>query len=162
MRSGCHVGSLYDLSCLLHFPVGGVPFASFGHCMSPGVAHFQADALSGVPLVGRFASLDVALLPLFYSRIPGPQVLAVDAFSVPRPVGLLFAFPPIPLLPGVLWKFREVQCTVIWLLFFDLGGCGLHTFSCSMEGPFPLPVRPPTLHFPALSARQFRQLALKA
>ena len=119
MPSGWHEGSLSDLSCLHRFPMGGVPFASFERCVSPGVAHFRADALCedlpswvsftlswvlfvGVPLVALFASPDPALRPLFYSWIPGPQVLGVDAFSVPWPVGLLCAFPPIPHLPWFL------------------------------------------------------------
>ena len=67
----------------------------------------------GIPWLDLFASPSNAMLQVFCSKQWCPQAWVVDALSVPWPRGLLYAFPPIPLLSKVLRKIREERSLVI-------------------------------------------------
>ena len=75
----------------------------------------------GVPWMDLFASPSNAMTQSFCSEQWCPQAWAVDALSVPWPRGLLYAFPPIPLLLKVLRKIREERKSVILVLHFGHG-----------------------------------------
>lgn len=70
----------------------------------------------GTPSVDLFASGDNHQLPRFFIRFPTPGAEAVDALRSPWPPGLLlYAFPPLPLIPRVIRKLLEEQTELILL-----------------------------------------------
>lgn len=58
--------------------------------------------LFGQPKIDLFATSLNTQLPHFYSRFPLQAAEAVDALHCPWPQGLLYAFPPLPLIPRVI------------------------------------------------------------
>lgn len=66
-------------------------------------------------LVDLFASRDNAHLPPFFARYPCPQAEGVDALSSPWPSGLLYASPPLLLLPRLIRKILTEQADVIFV-----------------------------------------------
>ncbi|XP_064416665.1 uncharacterized protein LOC135357773 [Latimeria chalumnae] len=61
----------------------------------------------GVPDVDLFASTVNTKVPRFWSQKKEPGVSVLDALSNKWPAGLLYAFPPIPLIPRVIGKLRK-------------------------------------------------------
>lgn len=67
----------------------------------------------GKPHIDLFATRYSARLQIFVSPVPDPQAWAVDALSISW-IGLdAYAFPPFPLIPRVLRKWREDQPRLI-------------------------------------------------
>lgn len=58
----------------------------------------------GKPVVDLFASHLNCQIQRFFSQYIHPRAEAMDALTSPWPLGLLYAFPPIPLIPRLLWK----------------------------------------------------------
>lgn len=58
----------------------------------------------GNPEVDLFATHQNSQLPRFFTTYHHPQAEGFDALTSHWPQGLLYAFPPIPLLPKVLRK----------------------------------------------------------
>ncbi|XP_032363038.1 LOW QUALITY PROTEIN: uncharacterized protein LOC116675032 [Etheostoma spectabile] len=102
----------------------------------PGALNHGADLLSrGAPLYGNwtlhpaivgqvwtrfgraevdlFASKDNAQCPLFFSIRDPDAPLGVDALAHAWPSALLYAFPPLALIPPTLSRVREHQCRMI-------------------------------------------------
>ncbi|XP_070546087.1 uncharacterized protein [Ptychodera flava] len=70
-------------------------------------------AIWGTPMADLFATFKNCKLPLFVSPVPDHRALAVDALSMSWRNLLLYAFPPLPLLPLVLRKIADEVTTVI-------------------------------------------------
>ncbi|CAJ0925266.1 unnamed protein product, partial [Ranitomeya imitator] len=70
----------------------------------------------GRPSVDLFASKTNKKVQKFCSLNPAERSLAVEAFSLEWTSGLLYAFPPICLIPAVLKKIREDKARVIVIL----------------------------------------------
>ena len=60
-----------------------------------------------LPQVDAFATLWTHRLPLYFSPLPDPRAVAVDALSQQWTTHTLFLFPPTPLLPAVLRKLQR-------------------------------------------------------
>ncbi|XP_060548605.1 uncharacterized protein LOC132712109 [Pantherophis guttatus] len=80
--------------------------------LNPRLFH-QITTRFGMPVLDLFATLDNAQLPRFISRFPSAQAEAVDALRSPWPPGLLYAFPPVSLLPRVIRKLLMEQAEII-------------------------------------------------
>lgn len=78
-------------------------------------AHLFLEITShfGHPLVDLFASATNHQVPRSFSRDPGAE--AIDALRSPWPSGLLYAFPPFPLISRVLKKLLEEKAELILL-----------------------------------------------
>ncbi|XP_064415363.1 mitochondrial import receptor subunit TOM5 homolog isoform X3 [Latimeria chalumnae] len=63
--------------------------------------------LGGVLDVDLLVSAANAVVPRFWSRWNEPEASDLDTLSNRWPAGLLYVFPPIPLIPRVIWKFRN-------------------------------------------------------
>ena len=62
----------------------------------------------GVPALDLFATAENRVVPDFFSPVPHPEALAVDALSRDWPRGvLLYAFPPTALVQALLQKLRQ-------------------------------------------------------
>ena len=103
-------------------------FLSLTACHVPGLHNSAADLLSrgplrysewslhpwvvgqiwdlfGAPVADLFASEENKKSPMFFS-LSGRPTLGLDAFAHPWPQGLLYAFPPLELIPLVLARVR--------------------------------------------------------
>ncbi|XP_060547645.1 uncharacterized protein LOC117658602 [Pantherophis guttatus] len=58
----------------------------------------------GMPVVDLFATSQNTHLPRYFTRFPSPGAEGHDALRAQWPEGLLYAFPPIPVIPGVIRK----------------------------------------------------------
>lgn len=67
----------------------------------------QVTSLFYTPQVDLFASRITHQLPMYMSRYPDPESLAVDAFSQNWNKWTVFIHPPIVLLPRILQKLRQ-------------------------------------------------------
>ncbi|XP_075201274.1 uncharacterized protein LOC142303624 [Anomaloglossus baeobatrachus] len=67
----------------------------------------------GKPQVDLFASRTNAKLEVFFSLNPRDVPAAIDAMAQPWSMGLVYAFPPLPLLPRVLRKIQPDGVHVI-------------------------------------------------
>ena len=68
----------------------------------------RIQAHYGVPTLDLFATAENRVVPRFYSPVPHPEALAVDALSRDWPRGeLLYAFPPTALVQALLQKVRQ-------------------------------------------------------
>lgn len=67
----------------------------------------------GLPEVDMFASHLNAQLPRFVSRFPSPGAEQTNALRCRWPRTLLYAFPPLPLIPQVIRKIVEEEAEVI-------------------------------------------------
>ncbi|XP_058037816.1 uncharacterized protein LOC131197588 [Ahaetulla prasina] len=77
-------------------------------------ALFQKISLRfGLPKVDLFATPSNHQLPRFFARFPSPGAEAVDALRSPWPLELLYAFPPLPLIPKVIRKLLEEKAELI-------------------------------------------------
>ena len=66
----------------------------------------------GLPVAGLFAMEDNAKLPLFFA-MKGRGTLGLDALANSWPQGLLYAFPPLHLIPPVLERVRTSGARVL-------------------------------------------------
>ncbi|XP_070607583.1 uncharacterized protein [Erythrolamprus reginae] len=73
----------------------------------------QISLKFGLPVLDLFATEANAHLPRFFSRFPSPGAEAINALRSPWPPGLLYAFPPIPILPDVIHKVLSERARVI-------------------------------------------------
>lgn len=110
----------------------------------PGARNVRADALSrrgtslpgewelqlavlqeifnewGTPLLDLFATHANAKLPVFVSPCPDPRAWRVDAMSFPwDSLGLVYAYPPAPLLPKVIQKVAASRRSTFILIAPD-------------------------------------------
>lgn len=69
----------------------------------------------GLPVVDLFASPKNAQLPRFFSRYPSQGAEAADALRSPWPAGLLYAFPPLPLIPAAIRKLLQERAEVLFV-----------------------------------------------
>lgn len=65
------------------------------------------------PIVDLFTSSQNNQLDRFFTRYFHPKVEATDALMLPWPQGLLYAFPPVPILHKVLRKIRDLKAEVL-------------------------------------------------
>ena len=65
------------------------------------------------PVIDLFATSLNFKLPSYFSPVPDPNAMAVDALSQKWTGMTGYAFPPIPILPLVLKKLREENCVII-------------------------------------------------
>uniref|UniRef100_A0A2D4KIK5 Reverse transcriptase RNase H-like domain-containing protein n=1 Tax=Micrurus paraensis TaxID=1970185 RepID=A0A2D4KIK5_9SAUR len=72
----------------------------------------------GTPQVDLFATPQNSQLPRFYSRYNTPGAEGVNALRGRWPQELLYAFPPLPLIPQVIRKLIEEQAEVVLLTPF--------------------------------------------
>lgn len=72
----------------------------------------------GMPNVDLFASLANAQVSRFFVRFPALRAEGVDALRSPWPRGLLYAFPPTPLLPRVIRKVIAERAQVLLMAPF--------------------------------------------
>ena len=133
----------------------------------PGVRNVRADALSrrgvvlpgewslhpaalqsifqawGSPLVDLFATSQNHQTPVYVAPCPDPGAWKVDALSFPwHDLGLVYAFPPSPILPLVLHQIRRARNTTVILIAPNLPlrpwFPDLLDLACA--GPLPLPL----------------------
>lgn len=71
------------------------------------ISHF------GHPEIDLFASHQNRQVPRFYTRYFHPEAEGLDALTSPWPATLLYAFPPIPLLPRVIRLIIQQKANVI-------------------------------------------------
>lgn len=67
----------------------------------------------GIPVVDLFASHSNNQVERFYSRYFHPRVEKMDDLTASWPQGLLYAFPPIPLLPRLLHRIKVLKAQVL-------------------------------------------------
>ena len=133
----------------------------------PGMRNVRADALSrrgvvlpgewslhpsllqpifaewGQPLVDMFATAQNRQTPIFVSPYPDQAAWRVDALSFPwLDLGLVYAFPPSPILALVLHHIRRSRNTSVILIAPDLplGPWYPDLLELSRAGPRPLPL----------------------
>ena len=97
----------------------------------------------GSPLVDLFATSQNHQTPVYVAPCPDPGAWKVDALSFPwHDLGLVYAFPPSPILPLVLHQIRRTRNTTVILIapnlplrpwFPDL-------LDLARAGPLPLPL----------------------
>ena len=133
----------------------------------PGMRNVRADALSrrgmvlpgewslhpnlllpvfrewGTPLVDMFATSVNKQTPIFVAPYPDPAAWRVDALSFPWvDLGLVYAYPPPPILPLVLNHIRRAHNTQVILIAPDqpLRAWYPDLLALSRAGPRPLPL----------------------
>ncbi|KAK7921774.1 hypothetical protein WMY93_008676 [Mugilogobius chulae] len=67
----------------------------------------------GQALVDLFATEENSHCPLWFSMTGPPGPLGTDAMSQIWPLGVLYAFPPLPLLPALLSRIRLLRAQVL-------------------------------------------------
>ncbi len=95
--------------------MGGLSPLSIRAAHIPGLRNRGADMLlrKGRAEVDLFATSENAHSPLFFS--PSHSPLEGDALASRCPAARLYAFPPIKILPWVLYKIREERVSVIFI-----------------------------------------------
>ena len=69
------------------------------------------------PQVDAFATCLNHRLPMYFSPVPDPRAVAVDALAQPWDGPSLYLFPPTPLLPRVLRKLQRLPHAQVVLIF---------------------------------------------
>ncbi|XP_060542717.1 ligand-dependent nuclear receptor corepressor-like protein isoform X6 [Pantherophis guttatus] len=72
----------------------------------------------GCPVLDLFASRTNHRLPRYFSRFLDLQAEATDALRSPWPSGLLYAFPPLPMIPRVIRKLLEERAQLLLVATF--------------------------------------------
>ncbi|KAK7898546.1 hypothetical protein WMY93_019399 [Mugilogobius chulae] len=67
----------------------------------------------GQALVDLFATEENSHCPLWFSMTGPPGPLGTDAMSQIWPLGVLYAFPPLPLLPALLSRIRLLRAQIL-------------------------------------------------
>ena len=93
----------------------------------------------GHPSVDLFASSEDAKCPLFFA-IKGPAPLGLDALAHEWPQGLLYAFPPLSLIPPALERVRNLGLRLI-LIAPGWGSWRSEIASLLYDHPWQLPLR---------------------
>ncbi|XP_041419427.1 uncharacterized protein LOC121393829 isoform X1 [Xenopus laevis] len=70
----------------------------------------------GLPDVDLMATTNNRKVDTFFSRFPCNQTAAVDALQQDWSVGLLYIFPPTPLIPHILRKIRAEKADIIAII----------------------------------------------
>ena len=71
----------------------------------------------GTPLVGMFATTEKKVTPVYVSPYPDDRTWAVDALSISWDcLGLVYAFPPAPIVPKTLQKIKFSHGTTVFLI----------------------------------------------
>ena len=71
----------------------------------------------GTTLVDMFATAENKVTPVYVSPYPDDRAWAVDALSISWDgLGLVYAFPPAPIVPHTLQKIRDYQGTMVILV----------------------------------------------
>lgn len=112
----------------------------------------------GLPFLDLFASRLNAQLPRFCSRGPQEGCWGVDALSIPWPSRLLYAFPPLALIPRFLARMcREDRVVVVVLPFWPRRSWFPTLRLLAVQGPWFLPLSPsPLRSAPSLPLRRLR------
>lgn len=101
----------------------------------------------GTREVDLFASFHNRQLQRFFSRYFHPQAEGIDALTSAWPEGLLYAFPPIPLLPSVIRKIKHQRAQVILVApWWPRRPWFSALQSMSVQDPIRLPVQEHLLH----------------
>ena len=99
--TACHVPGLQNSAADL-LSRGPLRYSEWS--LHPWVAD-QIWSMFGVPVADLFATEENTKSPLFFS-LTGRPTLGLDAFAHQWPRGLLYAFPPLELIPQVLARVR--------------------------------------------------------
>ncbi len=103
----------------------------------------------GSPIVDLFATAANAKVPAFYSRTAEPSACRGDSFRADWSRGLLYMYPPIPLLHLALHKIRREEADVIAILpWWPRRGWFPLVLSLLVDLPVVLPVRPDVISNP--------------
>ena len=71
----------------------------------------------GTPLIDMFATAENKVTPIFVSPYPDDRAWAVDALSLSwDDLGLVYAFPPAPIVPKTLQKIQKSQGTTVIMI----------------------------------------------
>ena len=71
----------------------------------------------GTPLIDMFATAENKVTPIFVSPYPDDRAWAVDALSLSwDDLGLVYAFPPAPIVPKTLQKIQKSRGTTVILI----------------------------------------------
>ena len=71
----------------------------------------------GTPLVDMFATAENRVTPIYISPYPDDRAWAVDALSISWDgLGLVYAFPPAPIIPKTLQKIKDSHGTTVILI----------------------------------------------
>lgn len=94
-------------------------------------------------MVDLFATRVNRKVPCFCSMLPDPQVLSLDALSVPWDRGLVYLYPPISLALRCLAKIRREEAEAIVILpWWPRRGWFHLLLQTLVELPILLPQRP--------------------
>ena len=106
----------------------------------------QLWARFGLARADLFATHENAHCELWFSLVGQGGPLGLDALSAEWPDGLLYAFPPLPLIPQVLHRVRLGRYRI---LLIAPRWPGRHWFPDLLRlvhgSPWPLPIRPDLL-----------------
>ena len=93
------------------------------HQPSPTEWRLQTEILNklfyafGTPLIDMFATAENKVTPIFVSPYPDDRAWAVDALSLSwDDLGLVYAFPPAPIVPKTLQKIQKSRGTTVILI----------------------------------------------
>ncbi|XP_034289304.1 uncharacterized protein LOC117675085 [Pantherophis guttatus] len=94
----------------------------------------EITLLFGTPVVDLFATRINRQVRRFFSRFPEPEVEGVDALHSDWPPGLLYAFPPLPLVAKVIRKMLQEKAELLLIAphwprrpwFADLRALSIH------------------------------------
>nr|XP_056713104.1 RNA-binding protein 33 [Euleptes europaea] len=90
----------------------------------------------GLPEVDLFTSSDNSKLPRFFSRFFHPDAERIDALLSPWPRTLLYAFPPLPIIPKVLRKIQMEKANVLLVApFWPRRPCASTTAAFDKHSP---------------------------
>ena len=71
----------------------------------------------GTPLIDMFATAENKVTPIFVSPYPDDRAWAVDALSLSwDDLGLIYAFPPAPIVPKTIQKIQKSRGTTVILI----------------------------------------------
>ena len=71
----------------------------------------------GTPLVDMFATAENRATPIYVSPYPDDRAWAVDALSISWDgLGLVYAFPPAPIVPQTIQKIKDSHGTMVILI----------------------------------------------
>lgn len=82
-------------------------------CLHLSLFQLLADRF-GLPMVDLFASQNKHQILRFFTRFPTLTAEAVDALHSPWPPRLLYAFPPLQLIPRVIRKMLKEEAELIF------------------------------------------------
>ena len=106
----------------------------------------------GSPVADLFATAANAKVPVFYSWTAKPSVCRGGAFQADWSRGLLYMYPPIPLLHLALHKIRREEADVIMVIailpWWPRRGWFPLVLSLLVDLPVLLPVRPDVISSP--------------